>query len=474
MSTTEAKFIIGVDDLIPMFENHLKIPNNHGIIFSGKFGIGKTYFLNEFFENKKEEYEFFHLFPINYQISSNENVIELLKYDILVELLRKGDIFEESNSLDKSFISFIKKTWNTKSFLKRTIDFMEPISFGFNKLGKPLKILLEVDENFQKFKKDAGKIELEEFLKTHNTESDLISEIVKEKIQKSKGSKKSILILDDLDRMDPEHIFRILNVFSAHFDSQNTELKNKFGFDTIILVADIQNLKSIFHHKYGNETDCNGYFDKFFSIEVFQFENRDIVKNVIDEIISHLQIEDKKNLQGVFGDRGFLRTFLKNILLSALYLSGKEKLNLRQLLKGTRFCLSAFEKNSYKELIGSGDQEAFQYINIGIQALISIFGGVEDDFLMVLQKIKEEGISEKSEYGAYKKFSKYLFQKIKPIEKGTEDSPQTWHGYNIEFKNKDIDAVKNEKGIGAEKIFFFDLLIEYVQKKYYLEPVQPW
>ena len=54
MDTTEEKiFKIDITDLFPKFEEHLNIQGNSRIIFSGKFGIGKTYFLNEFFENKK-------------------------------------------------------------------------------------------------------------------------------------------------------------------------------------------------------------------------------------------------------------------------------------------------------------------------------------------------------------------------------------------------------------------------------------
>ncbi|MEE9430770.1 MAG: hypothetical protein V3V16_07010, partial [Melioribacteraceae bacterium] len=76
----EIEFEIPIDQLYPKFVEHLEIENNSRILFSGKFGIGKTYFLNEFFEDKKDKYEVFHLFPINYQISSNEDIIEFLKY----------------------------------------------------------------------------------------------------------------------------------------------------------------------------------------------------------------------------------------------------------------------------------------------------------------------------------------------------------------------------------------------------------
>jgi len=121
--------------------------------------------------------------------------------------------------LDKSFIDFIKNKWNTNSFLNQTIEnTIELLPFGFDKLGKPLKTALEIDRKFQEFKLNKVKTKISEFLKKHNTESDIISEIIKAKIQKSKEKRESVLILDDLDRIDPEHIFRILNIFSAHFD----------------------------------------------------------------------------------------------------------------------------------------------------------------------------------------------------------------------------------------------------------------
>ena len=48
------------------FDTFLSLPNNHRILFSGKYGSGKTFFLHEFFSTrKKDEYEAFHLFPTN-------------------------------------------------------------------------------------------------------------------------------------------------------------------------------------------------------------------------------------------------------------------------------------------------------------------------------------------------------------------------------------------------------------------------
>ena len=119
----EQLFEIDITKLFSNFEDHLSISNNSRIIFSGKFGVGKTYYLNKFFEFKKNEYEVFHLFPVNYQISYNEDIIQFLKRDILIELLERGEVFNKKNDLDRSFISFLKHQFksNTNSSLQGII-----------------------------------------------------------------------------------------------------------------------------------------------------------------------------------------------------------------------------------------------------------------------------------------------------------------------------------------------------------------
>ena len=476
----EKKFEIEISELFPNFDNHLKIENNSRIIFSGKFGIGKTYFLNEFFKNKQNEYDVFHLFPVNYQISSNENILEFLKYDILIELIQKDkDIFKNDDKTDIGMIEnikeYIKKDFNMNSFLKGTIDhIIDPIPKIGKTLGRPLKSILEFDKKFQEFKEGDKKI-IADFLEKNNNETDCLSQILKSKIEQSKKDKQSVLILDDLERIDPAHIFRILNVFSAHFDLQNNELKNKFGFDKIILVADCKNLKSIFHHIYGRDTDYNGYFDKFYSIEIFEFNNEKIITNFVNEIISKFKTENSIELKEALQKRSFLRNFLSDILKSSLELQGKEKLNLRQLLKGTKSQLSHL--NDYLDLNNDleKDQQIIHIVNLSIKTLISIFGGLSDNLLDVLKKIKLK-LETKNNYNddpMYKTFSKYLLLKIKPESYYTKNLKTLYNDYTItwgeDIKDKRIVNVNNTKGTQSNtKSLFYDLLIDYVEKNHYL------
>lgn len=51
--------------------------------------------------------------------------------------------------------------------------------------------------------------------------NDIITKIIQQVVNRE--DRTSILVIDDLDRLDPEHIFRILNVFSAHFGNINDD-----------------------------------------------------------------------------------------------------------------------------------------------------------------------------------------------------------------------------------------------------------
>ena len=106
-------------------------------------------------------------------------------------------------------------------------------------------------------------------------------------------NQKSVLVIDDLDRIDPAHIFRILNVFSAHIDYRNSG-NNKFGFDKITLVCDIKNLRSIFKTHYGASTDFSGYIDKFYSKIIYHFDNRKNIERFVQEVLDSISFESKK------------------------------------------------------------------------------------------------------------------------------------------------------------------------------------
>ena len=126
---------------------------------------------------------------------------------------------------------------------------------------------------YEKFKKEMYAKEnlIEKFLDKADEnfvyEEDIVTRIIKDSIiefKKDNPSKQIVLVIEDLDRLDPAHLFRILNVFSAHIDysykifqqpKQTDIIGNKFGFDKVVFVADYKNVKKIFKHFYGEQTD---------------------------------------------------------------------------------------------------------------------------------------------------------------------------------------------------------------------------
>jgi hypothetical protein len=124
--------------------------------------------------------------------------------------------------------------------------------------------------------------------------------------------------------MDPDHIFRILNIFAAHFDSNNVidnkhEAKpddktheNKFDFDKIIISCDLDNIRNIYHNRYGSNVDFNGYINKFFSKGVFQYENIENTKQMVDKIIESITTDSKTN--AVIQDNNQYKDLLSKIL----------------------------------------------------------------------------------------------------------------------------------------------------------------
>lgn len=275
------------------FSAHLKLKDNVKILFSAPFGQGKTTFLNHYFEKNEIRYEVFKLYPVNYAVSHNEDIFKYIKAEILFQLMSKDVKF------DKLEFSYSDSTY---SYFSQNID----------KIISPLlSILPKVGESaanvFDKI------FELSKAIKNHKTDLDINDEkdalkYIKELYEKEgsifednfytqlirqlleghaiKHNKKNILIIDDIDRIDPDHIFRIFNVFSANFDSSDyrTGLSNKFSFDKIILVCDLNNIKKIFQHRYGSSTSFDGYLGKYYSRNPYIYDNIKAIETITKEL----------------------------------------------------------------------------------------------------------------------------------------------------------------------------------------------
>lgn len=276
------------------------IDNNERIIFSAKFGDGKTYFLNEFFKKNEEDFIVFKLFPVNYQIEGNKDIFELIKRDILIQLLANDYIVNDDNILSNfdAACSYI-----SENAYDIAIDLIKAIEI----LKVPISIIEAAKKHligFLQHKKELKRTNIDiahDFIRQVSLakgiyEFDAISELIVQCIQflkkEYKGRRKIVLLIEDLDRIDPGQIFRILNVLSAHIDRHSqseADTKNKFGFDKIITVCDYNNIKKIFHHIYGKDTDFTGYIHKFTTTLPFEYS----LKNQFREFIFKCIAKDK-------------------------------------------------------------------------------------------------------------------------------------------------------------------------------------
>lgn len=286
------QFVIPIDKAKREFLLHLDA--NPRTIFSSKFGDGKSYFFDEFTkdEHVKKHYEFITIYPVNYQVVPNADIFNLIKRDILFQLMVKKMISDQiviPNDvalwfyLQNDYLTVIKDLLDSMT----KIDLPDEYKAGVLLCMKGLKLFKDLKTKFEKFKDehDDGKL-IDDFFRKVNKadiyENDIITTIIKKVIKnyKERTNKEVVLVIEDLDRIDPAHLFRILNVFSAHIDycyknlicpDNSVMYGNKFGFDNVVLVADYDNIKNIFEHFYGNKTDFEGYICKFLSSTYFQY-----------------------------------------------------------------------------------------------------------------------------------------------------------------------------------------------------------
>lgn len=296
---------INISGKLNVFAQYLETTDR--IILSAKFGDGKTYLLNELRKDEamQDKYEFFTIYPVNYSVAKNEDVFEYIKRDIIVQLHKKK-LFEniDLNTLFGSVFTLNDLT-SVVPFLLSLVPLGELCNEGYSKF-------LEIKKKYDEKKHIVDKY-LSQFANTAGCihEEDGYTKLIKKAIEwisqdhslngKVKKAKKPVLIIEDLDRLDPKHLFRILNVVSAHIDDSDRPdiVGNKFGFSNIVLVMDYDVTKHIFHHFYGAEACYEGYMSKFLSREPFRYSIKYIMirsfeaqlgeKLGIHELLPHLK-----------------------------------------------------------------------------------------------------------------------------------------------------------------------------------------
>ena len=295
---------------IENFHSHLQ--QNPRTILSSSFGNGKSTFLNQYMNKYLDESEFIVLHPVNYSCATNEDIFEYIKRDILMQLAQENLL----SDIDLNAIESTLFTWDN---LNDLIGFLISLAPGGDHLQKLwdrflpwINKGLETKDEYNKqattyknyssiFKNQRGGI-YEHDVYTELIENTLST--IRDRQQAEDGShkNKAILIIEDMDRIDPAHLFRILNVLGAHLDidiENENNNGNKFGFDNIILVMDYYTTKHIFHHFYGENANYNGYIQKFISHNVYYFNITNAARNELLNTLSSECKMDKKIIKAL-------------------------------------------------------------------------------------------------------------------------------------------------------------------------------
>lgn len=281
---------ISTDKIFLDFKKHFEIEGNEKILFSAKYGTGKSFFLNKFFTEEEidKNYKVITISPINYSVSNNEDIFELIKADIIRNFFlndtlkfTKGDNSFDKLTVVKEYLKYSRK--HPYKIGKQLIEGLAKVGTLGLSAQTGIDSAFGVIDDFRKFEKELNEKHkttedsAEEFSEDIQNkigsylEYNFISKLISEVLQKikTKEKKDNVLVIEDFDRLDPAHIFRILNIFSAH----TIDERNKFGFDKVVIVCDLQNIESLYKHLYGNDIDFNGYIDKFYSLHPYSFDN---------------------------------------------------------------------------------------------------------------------------------------------------------------------------------------------------------
>ena len=262
-------------DITPSLSNLFqRIETERRIILSARFGEGKSYLLHQFKEKYKDSFAFFTLYPASYSVSPNEHILEYTKRDIIFQLKQNYD--ENLNRL--SFRDALEQTAVSVKMSFANYQIINLASFlGVNPVK--WKQIRKSSKNYIQSFNVPGSI----------YERDLYTEFITKAFNniREKQQKKIVLIIEDLDRLDPSQMFNILTVFGSQIDRKylleehDPKLDNKFGADVLISVMDIDRAEKSYQHIYGEQSNFSGFIAKYLDFAPYRYSINSLARDKV-------------------------------------------------------------------------------------------------------------------------------------------------------------------------------------------------
>lgn len=388
---------VKLDEEIANFKRYFD--DNNRCILSAPYGEGKSVFLNEFVNSQSDEYDFITIYPTNYQICDNKDILEYIKRDILFGLIVLDNNLIDG--FDSTKLGILKKSILDTSKDSGCIPDVSVSVFGVGISFSPqivLNTLSKIWDVCQKYIATKGNPHKEYLISFDNEkggiyELDSITNLICSIVEYRQSlGRKVALVIEDLDRIDPGQIFRILNVLSAHMTFSNgydDGYKNKFNVDKILLVCDYHNIEKIYHHMYGLNTDFKGYISKFSAVQQFEYSIR-------NKIAKHIGCVIKEYVK----DSVVANTLAEEIVLNSRAPQNIIKDNIRNIKDRIRFASNQYklekvdvEVKKYLPFDGKQEKATFDTLYVAaskhLMAYLSICKAFSLNSKQILKKISE-------------------------------------------------------------------------------------
>ena len=239
------------------------IDDNEVICIDGDWGVGKTFLVKELIYLIK-----------HYNENNNQEQYKLVEpeKDILINICNNNLIFyynawendDHSDVLESIIYNILNEYPKYKNEISSKFDKTEAIKEILNILTKIVSSkLLNIDLSAEKIEKIKTFKDLSDAINTYEERKSLFEEL----INKILVDKRMILVIDELDRCNPNFATKILEVIKHFYSLSNV---------TVIIVSNNKELQNTIKQQYGQNFNSYTYLNRFFDYTMTIDNNRSI------------------------------------------------------------------------------------------------------------------------------------------------------------------------------------------------------